>query len=85
MTKFSIVQRILTTAKTPEIAAHISQCIEIRVFSQLELLLEVHDLFASFYLQELSFGDFDSDFVTVRSCDREFFVEHFNEFFDFAR
>ena len=51
MAEFLVIQRILAFAETPEVAAHVPQSVEVGVDRQLELLFEVDDLLASFYLQ----------------------------------
>ena len=71
--------------EAPEIAAHFVQRWEVSILRQFELLLEVDDLFARFNLQELCFGNFDHDSVTVGPLQRVLLLEHFDQVFDLAR
>ena len=85
MAKLSVIERVVLPLKAPEIATHIPQCDKVRIFGQLEFLLQIYDLFSCLNLQELSLGHLDHHLVTVGACHREILLEDLDKIFDLPR
>ena len=74
--EFDIVERVILSIEAPEVAAHVSQGVEVGVLSQLELLLKIDNLLSRLDLQQLSLRHLNDDPVTVGPSDVELFVKY---------
>ena len=65
MSKLGVIEGVVLPFEAPEIATHVPQCHKVRIFSQLEFLLQVYDLFSCFNLEELRLWHLDHNLVAV--------------------